>query len=42
MRAGPLRPAYFMRAENTGPPRILLGPRARGPARFFIFFLFFF
>jgi len=35
MRAGPPRPAYFMRAENTGPPRILLGPQA-GPLFFFM------
>jgi len=34
-RAGPPRHAHFMRAAYSGPPRIKVGPRARGPARFF-------
>jgi len=41
-RAGPSRPAHFMRAAYSGPPRIYVGPR-RGPARFFYFlFIIFF
>ena len=40
-RAGPPRPAYFMRAENTDPLRILLGPRV-GPLFFLLIFLIFF
>ena len=36
-RAGPPSPAYFMRAENIGPPRILLSP---GPLADPLFFLF--
>jgi len=35
-RAGPFRPAHFMRAAYSGPPRIKVGPRARGSARFFL------
>ena len=34
-RAGPSRPTHFMRAAYSGLPRIYVGPRARGPARFF-------
>ena len=42
-RVGLPHPAHFMQAENTGPPRILLGLRARGPAHFFFnYFLFYF
>jgi len=40
-RAGPARPAHFMRAAYFGMPRIYIGPRACGPARFFfLIFLF--
>jgi len=35
---GLARSAHFMWIENTDPPRILLGPRARGLARFFFKF----
>jgi len=37
-RAGPPRPAHFMRAAYSGPPRIKVGPRA-GPL-FFLFIYF--
>ena len=39
-QAGPRHPAYFMQAENIGPPRIPLGLQAREPARLFFNFFF--